>query len=62
MTKTLLSEQARIIKNAAEKLDNAVGCKYGMNSEVSITVSKAAVFSWLALCELERVENEVDRN
>lgn len=58
MTKTQLSIQAKALMDAANALDDAVGAKYGANSSVSVTAAQAAIYNWLVLCELERVEVE----
>ena len=55
-----LSKQAKTLMDAANALDDAVGQKYGANSSVSLTAAQAAIYNWLVLCELERVESEAD--
>lgn len=51
-----LSNQAKVLMDAANALDDAVGAKYGANSSVSVTAASAAVYCWLTLCEIERAE------
>lgn len=58
MTTKPLSKQAKSIMDAANALDDAVGAKYGANSSVSLCAAQAAIYNWLVLCELERVELE----
>jgi len=53
-----LSKQAKTLMDAANALDDAVGQKYSSGSNVSLYAAQSAIYLWVLLCELERVESE----
>lgn len=58
MNQTPLSNQAKALMDAANALDDMVGAKYGMGTNCSLYASQSAIYLWVLLCELERVESE----
>jgi len=58
MVTTKLSKQAKALMDSAEALDNAVGIKYGANSDASWAATHLACYAFLAFCEVDKAEME----